>query len=214
MILVCGGSKGGSGKTTVSTNLAVLRASEGRDVLMVDADEQESSTIFSAIRRKEHADKPQYTSVVLRDDRVRTEVTALCGKFDDVIIDTGGRDSRSQRSAIAVADLLLVPFNPRSLDIWTIENNEKIVHDLLPFNPNLRIVAFLNRADPYGSDNDACKAILSDLEWLEFADTPLGNRKAFGKAVASGLAVTELKPQDPKASDEASAFYTYIFGME
>jgi chromosome partitioning protein len=84
------------------------------------------------------------------------------------------------------------------------------VHDLLPFNPNLRIVAFLNRADPYGSDNDACKAILSDVEWLEFADTPLGNRKAFGKAIASGLAVTELKPQDPKASDEASAFYTYI----
>jgi hypothetical protein len=24
----------------------------------------------------------------------------------------------------------------------------------------------------------------------------------------------ELKPQDPKASDEASAFYTYIFGMK
>jgi chromosome partitioning protein len=95
MILVCGGSKGGSGKTTVCTNLAILCASEGRDVLMVDADEQESSTIFRAIRRKEHPESPQYTSVVLREDRVRTEVTALRSKFDDVIIDTGGRDSRS-----------------------------------------------------------------------------------------------------------------------
>jgi chromosome partitioning protein len=92
-----------------------------------------------------------------------------------------------------VADLLLIPFNPRSLDIWTIENNEKILNDLLPFNQNVRVVAFLNRTDPQGTDNDESKEILSGVEWLEFADTPIVNRKAFGKAVASGLAVTELK---------------------
>ena len=33
MILVCGGIKGGSGKTTIATNLAAMRAKAGKDVL-------------------------------------------------------------------------------------------------------------------------------------------------------------------------------------
>ena len=42
MILVVGGIKGGSGKTTLATNLAVLRSLYGYKVLLVDADEQKS----------------------------------------------------------------------------------------------------------------------------------------------------------------------------
>lgn len=53
MILVCGGIKGGSGKTTMATNLAAMRAGAGKDVLLVDADEQESATIFTAIRKRD-----------------------------------------------------------------------------------------------------------------------------------------------------------------
>ena len=38
MIVLVGGEKGGTGKTTIATNLAALRAMAGRDVLLVDTD--------------------------------------------------------------------------------------------------------------------------------------------------------------------------------
>ncbi len=47
MIIVIGGIKGGSGKTTVATNLAVMRSGKGNDVLLIDADDQETSTDFT-----------------------------------------------------------------------------------------------------------------------------------------------------------------------
>jgi chromosome partitioning protein len=43
MIILIGGEKGGTGKTTVATNLSACLASAGRDVLLVDADRQGTS---------------------------------------------------------------------------------------------------------------------------------------------------------------------------
>jgi chromosome partitioning protein len=214
MILVCGGIKGGSGKTTIATNLEAMRAGAGKDVLLVDADEQESATIFTAIRKREYADQPQYTSVILRDSQVRSEIERMREKYDDIIVDTGGRDTRSQRAGLSLADILLLPFNPRSLDIWTIENVEKLLEEMRPINPRLRAVSFLNRADPVGSDNQDSREILADIPGIEFADITIVNRKAFGKAVALGLSVMELRHPDRKAMQEILALYQYVFSAD
>ncbi len=52
MITVVGGTKGGSGKSTVATNLAVMLSLAGRDVLLVDADDQETSKDFTSLRNE------------------------------------------------------------------------------------------------------------------------------------------------------------------
>ena len=52
MIIVVGGIKGGSGKTTVATNLAVIRSAEGKDVLLIDSDDQETATDFTVLRNE------------------------------------------------------------------------------------------------------------------------------------------------------------------
>ena len=65
MILTVGGIKGGSGKTTVATHLAVLGAAAGRDVLLVDADDQATATDFTALRNEALPAGAGYTSVVL-----------------------------------------------------------------------------------------------------------------------------------------------------
>ena len=54
MILTVGGIKGGSGKTTVATNLACIAATQNADVLLVDADDQETASDFTAVRKEDY----------------------------------------------------------------------------------------------------------------------------------------------------------------
>lgn len=211
MIIVIGGIKGGSGKTTLATNLAVIRSAAGHDVLLIDADDQETSTDFTIIRNERRPDGAGYTSIKLSGAAVRTETQRLANKYEDIIIDTGGRDTTSQRAALTVADFLLVPFVPRSFDVWTLEKVSSLVSEMQAANPDLQAYTFINRADPRGQDNDDAAEVLRETESLSFIETPLGARKAFSNAAAAGLAVTEIKPQDSKATEEIMMLYRYIF---
>ena len=213
MILTIGGIKGGSGKTTAATNLAIIRALSGKDVLLVDADDQETATDFTILRNEALEKGAGFTSIKLTGPAVRTETQSLAGKYDDIIIDTGGRDTTSQRAALTVAHTLLVPFVPRSFDVWTLERIGQLVDEMRSVNPGLVAYTFLNRADPRGPDNAAAAAVLKETESLNFIDTPLGGRKAFGNAAAHGLSVVELKPVDQKAIDEMMMLYRYVFNI-
>jgi chromosome partitioning protein len=208
-IFTVGGIKGGSGKTTVATNLTVLLAADGRDVLLVDADDQETATDFTVWRNKNADDKAGYTAIQLTGDAVRTEILRLSAKYDDIVIDTGGRDTTSQRAAMTVSDVYLVPFVPRSFDVWTLERVVKLLDEMRPANPALRAYAFLNRADAGGNDNADAADYLKDAKCIEFIDVPLGGRKAFSNAAAEGKGVTELKRKDPKAEVEILALYAF-----
>lgn len=213
MIVVAGGIKGGSGKTTVATNLAIIRAAQGRDVLLIDADDQETSTDFTALRNERLPDGAGYTGIKLSGAAVRTETLRLAKKYDDIVIDTGGRDTTSQRAALSVADVLLVPFVPRSFDVWTLEKVSNLVAEMRSANPALKAYAFINRADPRGQDNDEAADVIRETDALAFIDTPLGTRKSFSNAAAQGLAVTEIKPQDGKATEEVVMLFRYVFDI-
>lgn len=214
MIIVAGGIKGGSGKTTVATHLAVMRALQGRDVLLIDADDQETATDFTALRNERLPEGAGYTSIKLTGASVRTETLRLAKKYDDIVIDTGGRDTTSQRAALTVADKLIVPFVPRSFDVWTLEKVASLVEEMRAANPRLKAYVFLNRADPQGRDNDEAAELLREAVGLEFLDTPIGTRKAFGNAASQGLAVTELKQQDLKATQEINILFGYLFDTQ
>jgi chromosome partitioning protein len=213
MIIVVGGIKGGSGKTTVATNLAVIRSKDGRDVLLIDADDQETATDFTILRNERSDGNAGYTSIKLTGTAVRSQTQRLMDKYQDIIIDTGGRDTTSQRAALTVADVLLVPFVPRSFDVWTLEKVGALVAEMQPANPRLKAYTFLNRADSRGQDNADAVEVLRETESLAFIDTPLGTRKAFSNAAAQGIAVTELRPADPKATDEMMMLYRSLFDI-
>ena len=209
MIYTTGGIKGGSGKSTVATNLVILLAGRGRDVLLVDADDQETSTDFTALREDRTENKAGYTAIQLAGTSVLKQVPKLAERYQDIVIDTGGRDTDSQRAALTISDVYLVPFKPRSFDVWTIEKVQSLVEQAQVINPKLKAFVFLNMADPRGEENFEAAELLQQSESLEFINVSLGHRKAFSNAAANGLGVLELKGEE-KAATEFKALFKYI----
>ncbi|MCG8341061.1 MAG: AAA family ATPase [Cytophagales bacterium] len=210
MIYSTDGIKGGSGKSTIATNLAIILSQSSKDVLLVDADDQATASSFTGFRSKTKQGGIGYTSIQLAGKAVREQILRLKEKYDDIVIDVGGRDTTSQRAAMSVAGIFLVPFLPRSFDIWTLKSVVKIIEEMKIVNPTLKAYSFINRADFRGSDNKEVEDFLKEEKMLVFIDTPIGNRKAFSNAGSQGLGVTEVKPVDPKAVEEFHKLITYL----
>ena len=210
MIIVIGGIKGGSGKSTLATNLTVIRALEGKRVLLVDADEQRSASDWAEHRENLGITTP-WTTVQLLGATVRSQLVKMAKDYDDVIVDTGGRDTTSQRSALTVADLFLAPFQPRSLDVWTAGKVVSLVEEIRAVNPKLRAYAVINRADPQGVDNQDAADILKESDGIVYLPSAIGQRKAFANAAAECLGIIELKTQDKKAIAEIKQLCAALF---
>lgn len=211
MIIVTGGIKGGSGKTTIATHLAILRAQAGLDVLLIDADDQQTSFDFSSLRNSSEENLSEYTCIKLSGKAVRYEILKMKDKYDDIIIDAGGRDTINQRAALSIADQLIVPFVPRSFDLWTLEKVSSIVNEIQQINPSLQSYTFLNKADSRGDDNEDAQEMMKENDNLITLPIMICNRKAFGNAAAEGKAVNELKILDKKAVIEIDNLYKCIF---
>lgn len=215
MIFTVGGIKGGTGKTTISTNLAVWLSQRGADVLLVDADEQESASDFTAWREETRKGQLGYTLVQLNGPTVRRQIEQLRSKYDHIVIDTGGRDTASQRAALFVSDVYLIPFAPRSYEIWTLSKVQALLSEIQGSRSTpLQVFSFLNKADTRGADNNEATEVLKDNEELNFVDYPVINRKAFATAASKGLSVSEMVPIDEKAVSEVEALFTHITGIK
>ncbi len=212
MIIMIAGVKGGTGKTTIATNLAVLRSATGKRLLLVDADEQRSTEIW-ANQRDVLGIETRWTTVSFGGKSLRSQLLKMKEDYDDIIIDVGGRETTSLRAALSIADFCFVPFKPRSLDIWTLGDFRSVVLEMRPANPNLKVFAFINQADAKGSDNEGSQSILGEHEEIKCLPFTIGSRKAFANAASDGLGVVEMKVQDKKAVQEIGSLYDFIYNQ-
>lgn len=213
MIITVGNTKGGVGKTTLAVNLAIARALAGHDVWLIDGDRQGTAQMAISIR----ADAGHFPGIACATysdgATLRSQVQQQAAKFDDIIIDAGGRDSTALRAALVLSDVLLVPFQPRSYDVWALNDIAALVDEVRSVRDGLRAVAILNFADPgeISTDNAEAAEAVKDIPQFEYLATPIRRRKAFANAGGQGLSVLELKPEDKKASEELNALVSALF---
>jgi chromosome partitioning protein len=212
MIVLIGGEKGGPGKTTIAINLAAIRTKNIEDLLLIDTDKQPTASYWCSLR-EDNQINPRVASVQKFEKAVRTETLALKTKYEDIIIDAGGRDSPELRSALLVADKAVFPLRPSQFDLWTLGRMNTLVETAKEFNEKLEAFIVINQASPNPAvkEVEEARELIQEFGNLRLLKTHLCERIAFRRAAIQGMAVTEYKPEDNKAIEEVINLYEEIF---
>jgi chromosome partitioning protein len=168
--------------------------------------------------RSEANRKPGLSCVHYPDEKaLRAQVIQQCEAYDDVVIDVGGRDSAALRMSLLLSDLIVIPVQPRSIDVWAFADMADLIDRADDTRaergrPPLLSIAVLNLADSgAGADNASAIEALAEFSKVRWTDTPLRRRKAFANASGLGLSVAEMSPRDLKACSEMDALVGNVF---
>lgn len=210
-IYLIGTEKGGAGKTSLSFNLAVMRAKAGVSVLLVDADKQASSSMWSSMRSEAGYLPPLVCMQKL--GKIGLTMVQLKTHYE-VIIESGGSDSVELRQGIAVADRWIIPVRPGQLDLFSMSKMQQLrleVEERVGKAPDTSVV--LNAVSPLTKEAEEARALLTDAGF-DVLKTQIVDRVAMRKAVMSACAVVELQGKfaNETASAELQALYEEIFG--
>ena len=201
MIILVGGEKGGSGKSCLAQNLAVYLQSKKRDILLLDADPQGTTTDW--IKERDENSKVESIPSVQAAGNIRQILLDLSKRYQDIIIDAGGQDSEALRSAMTIASHMLLPFRPKRRDLKTLVHVEKLIRLAKAVNPELYTRSVITQCPTLPSQ---FQRILDAKEACEsFYLTPLNNftcnRNIYDDADENGLSVFEMS-SDEKAKQE------------
>jgi len=213
-ITVFGGEKGGTGKTTLATNIAAMLALKGKDVLLLDTDRQGTASFWATVREEEQIE-PRVACVQKFGKGLPAQVRDLAERYDEIIIDAGGRDSIELRYALGVADHAYVPVQPFQFDIWTIRQMDTLIEMAKGLNEGLEAFIVLNRVatNPAIREDKETRDFITqeNFQHLTLAESMVRDRIAFRKAARDGLTVIEFG-QDSKAVNEMNQLYEEIYG--
>jgi chromosome partitioning protein len=212
MICTIASIKGGTGKSTIATNLSVLCAQNNFTTLLVDADKQRSSFDFISVRSAESL-SPSVTSCVVYGKTAGMEISKLSKNFDITIVDVGGTDSTTLRSCLLSTNILLIPILPSQFDVWSLEQMNSLLEEVVQIKNEIQVLTILNKKDtnPNVGIADDFLNILSDFTCIKEINYFLGYRIAFRHALTLGKSVGEMCKKDIKAITEMEKIFKGVF---
>lgn len=211
-IILVGGEKGGTGKTTVAVNLAVARALDGHDVLLVDTDPQGSASDWICARDDGEV-QPRIASVQKFGKGLARELDDLATRYGDIIVDAGGRDSVELRAAMTKADIMVATVQASSFDLWTLRRLDELVRQAQGFNEDLKVIVVITRAptNPSVTDTRDAAELVAEYETFNLSRQAVRERIAFRRSAGQGMGVLEYQPADEKATIEINSLYKEIY---
>ncbi|HDR2590600.1 TPA: AAA family ATPase [Enterobacter ludwigii] len=210
IITICN-EKGGAGKSSLAQSLAVFLTQQNKSVLLVDADPQKTTADW--VRERAETDLPSISSVEMSGN-IRESLTQMRSRFDVVIVDCGGADSKAMRSSLAVADIALLPFRPKRRDLKVAPEMAEITETAQAFNAELKVFSVITQTptspnQKYRIDN--ARRLLSALG-LNPLDSFTRNLNAWDDSEEEGCSVLEYA-DDKKAATDAINVFTELMEM-
>ena len=172
-IITFANQKGGSGKTTLSANLAVLWANSNYKVAVIDADAQQSLTNWLEARKKYYREEPTGIDHYPFDVRnLNEDLKKIKRKYDFIIIDSPPSITFETIQIIKSSDAVYVPVQPSPLDLMA----------TIPFlniskAENKKTTVILNRVMPRAKLTDAM------IIRLRYAGAKIARSRIFGRII-------------------------------
>ena len=194
--IVClAASKGGVGKSTLTTALAVRAAQDGHRVCLIDADAQLSLTRWHELRKAKE-------SITLASvDATPEGVGLLAADYDWVFVDTPPAIIDVIENAISTADAVLIPSRASAVDVLAMDDVAYLCEKQgKPFAFVLNAVVA-----QWGNISDAAAGYLRKIGPV--LETRVAMRKPYVSAMTTGRSGAEL---DRAAAREIDALWLEV----
>ncbi len=178
-------AKGGAGKSTLATNLAVAFAERGHATLLADADKQQSCRLWSELR-------PRSVAPVAVTDWSK-DIGKVPGSVERLVIDSPGSLKKGQlESLVAIADIVVVPILPSVFDHGGSETFLRKLDELKPVRKGKKGIAVVgNRMRPATRATKRLEAFLARLNHIPVAR--LRDTMLYPEASSNGLGLYDLR---------------------
>jgi chromosome partitioning protein len=184
--------KGGSGKSTLTSSLAVAAHEAGERVFVIDMDPQRSLVKWAEMRGADDVPVGAVTSARLPATLAALEKNG----FTLVLIDTEGAEGSSSLAAMKAADLCVIPSRPNIFDLWASEKTRATLKELRG-----EFVFVLNQCPP-AQQTARVQEGAEALEAMGGLITPLVlTRVDYQEAARHGWGVTEINPHGSAAAE-------------
>ncbi|MCO7655681.1 AAA family ATPase [Pseudomonas aeruginosa] len=190
--------KGGTTKTTTSTNLAAcLAVKHGLRVLLVDLDGKQGSASDWANSRVGEPGDPSIIPAVVMGKQLPRDLPRIAGGYDIIIVDGAGQVDELSSAAIKAADAVLIPVQPSQYDIWATSDLVRLVKDRQELTDGkLKAFLMVARAVVGTVMERTARQALEDFE-LPILKAQTHQRQAYVGGIVEGRSVIDLPPSDP-----------------
>jgi chromosome partitioning protein len=138
MIISVLNQKGGTGKTTLSVNIARSMTIRGKKTILIDSDPQGSASCWHAKNEGNLLDL-----VVLSNSTFEKDVLKFKKFYDVIIIDGISRTSNLTINAITSSDIILIPVQPSTYDVDSTKDILVPIKDRITITNNVLKAAFI-----------------------------------------------------------------------